>query len=128
MLESGHLSHSHLFYVSLFLQRLCTWKTVTPQHWFTGCFYGSSCLFGSKLGTVQGTMIQFSYSELQNATGKFSSSNLIGNGGSSYVYRGLLKDGRIVAVKRLKSQKGPDAESVFLTEVLLLTLSCLLLC
>ena len=84
---------------------------------FTGCFHNSSCLLGSKTGTIHGVIIQFSYSELQNATEKFSNSNLIGVGGSSYVYCGKLKDGRTVAIKRLKNQKGPDAESVFLTEV-----------
>lgn len=64
-------------------------------------------------------IVQFSYSELQDATENFSNSNLIGVGGSSYVYRGKLKDGKIVAIKRLKTQKGPDAEFVFLTEVII---------
>ena len=83
---------------------------------FTGCF--TSCLFGSKTGPSPGAIIQFSYLELENATNKFSDSNLIGLGGSSYVYRGQLKDGSILAVKHLKTQKGPDMDSVFLTEVI----------
>lgn len=33
------------------------------------------------------------------------------------MYRGQLTDGRIVAVKRFKTQGGPNADSVFLTEV-----------
>lgn len=33
------------------------------------------------------------------------------------MYRGQLKDGRIVAVKRLKVQGGPDADSIISTEV-----------
>ena len=33
------------------------------------------------------------------------------------LYRGQLRDGRIVAVKRLKTHGGPDADSVFSTEV-----------
>lgn len=84
-----------------------------------GCF--TSCLFGSKTGPSPGAIIQFSYFELENATNKFSNSNLIGLGGSSYVYRGQLKDGSILAVKRLKTQKGPDMDSVFLTEIELLS-------
>ena len=44
-----------------------------------------------------GTICHFAYSELENATNNFSNSNLIGLGGTSYVYRGQLKDGRIVA-------------------------------
>ncbi|KAE8677083.1 Receptor-like serine/threonine-protein kinase NCRK [Hibiscus syriacus] len=87
-----------------------------------GCFQSASFLFWNKMGTVLGTICQFSYSELENATNKFSDSNLIGLGGSSYVYRGQLKDGRIVAVKRLKIQgSGLDADSIFSTEVELLS-------
>ncbi|CAB4282761.1 unnamed protein product [Prunus armeniaca] len=81
-----------------------------------GCF--TSCLFKSKIRATPGAIIQFSYFELESATDKFSNSNLIGLGGSSYVYRGQLKGGRIVAVKRLKAQQGPDSDSVFITEVI----------
>ncbi|KAJ7947832.1 Protein kinase family protein [Quillaja saponaria] len=87
----------------------------------TGCFYRASCLFGSKTATLHGTIIQFSFSELENATDNFSTPNLTGLGGSSFVYRGWLKDGRNVAVKRLKAQAGPDADSEFLTEIELLS-------
>ncbi|KAE8670485.1 Receptor-like serine/threonine-protein kinase NCRK [Hibiscus syriacus] len=87
-----------------------------------GCFQSASFLCWNKTGTVLGTICQFAYSELENATNKFSDSNLIGLGGSSYVYRGQLKDGRIVAVKRLKIQGGGlDADSIFSTEVELLS-------
>lgn len=92
--------------------------SVTPFHSFTGCFHRNSCLLGSRTGTIHGLIVQFSYSELHDATEKFSKSNLIGVGGSSYVYRGKLKNGKTVAIKRLKTQKGPDAVSVFLTEVI----------
>ncbi|MBA0807357.1 hypothetical protein Gohar_023165, partial [Gossypium harknessii] len=88
---------------------------------FPGCFQKASFLCPSKPGTVLWTVFQFAYSELENATNKFSDSNLIGVGGSSYVYRGQLKDGRIVAVKRLKVQGGPDADSIISTEVELLS-------
>ncbi|KAL5998646.1 hypothetical protein ACLOJK_009589 [Asimina triloba] len=66
-------------------------------------------------------LILFSYFELEQATNKFSKSNLIGLGGSSNVYRGHLKDGRIVAVKRLKVKGGPSADSEFLTEIELIS-------
>lgn len=75
-------------------------------------------MFRSRTGTLQGTIIQFSYSELESATNNFSDSNLIGVGGSSHVYCGRLIDGRIVAVKRMKTLGGPDAESALLKEVL----------
>lgn len=78
----------------------------------------ASFIFGIKRQTLPGTIIQFTYSELELATNKFSSANLIGLGGSSHVYRGQLKDGKIVAVKKLKLQGGSDADSAFFAEVL----------
>ncbi|XP_078166449.1 LEAF RUST 10 DISEASE-RESISTANCE LOCUS RECEPTOR-LIKE PROTEIN KINASE-like 1.1 [Carex rostrata] len=43
----------------------------------------------------------FSYEELREATEGFSESKKLGDGGFGIVYKGILKDGRIVAVKRL---------------------------
>ncbi|KAK9059757.1 hypothetical protein SSX86_020461 [Deinandra increscens subsp. villosa] len=52
----------------------------------------------------------FSLYELDRATGNFSASNKIGEGGFGPVYQGLLEDGREIAVKRLSetSQQGLD--------------------
>ncbi|XP_044506185.1 receptor-like serine/threonine-protein kinase NCRK isoform X2 [Mangifera indica] len=86
----------------------------------TGCFQ-NTYFCRNKPWTIHGTIIRFTYSELLYATDKFSYSNLLGHGGSSYVYRGQLEDGRIVAVKRFKTQGGPDADSIFSTEVDLLS-------
>lgn len=85
-----------------------------------GCFL-NPFLCGNKSETIIGTIMQFSYSELEYATDKFSNSKLIGLGGSSYVYRGQLKDGSTIAVKRLKTHGGPEADSSFSTEVELLS-------
>ncbi|KZV39759.1 receptor-like serine/threonine-protein kinase NCRK [Dorcoceras hygrometricum] len=75
-----------------------------------GCIPMTSTLFRRKIGALRGSIIQFSYSELESATNRFSDANLIGLGGSSHVYRGDLRDGRTVAIKRMKIQGGPDAE------------------
>ena len=72
---------------------------------------------GSESGTFPGVVIRFSYSELDEATGKFSDENLIGVGGSSKVYRGQLSDGKVVAVKRLRPLGGADEDFEFLSEV-----------
>ncbi|KAI9075091.1 hypothetical protein K1719_042939 [Acacia pycnantha] len=93
----------------------------SPINNITGCFKKASFLFGGRIETFQGRIIQFSFAELENATENFSASNLIGLGGSSYVYRGQLKGGSNVAIKRLKSHGGPEADSVFLTEIELLS-------
>lgn len=78
-----------------------------------------SFLFGSQKETFHGNITQFSFGELESSTDNFSATNLIGVGGSSYVYRGRLRDGNIVAVKRLKDQGGPEADSAFFKEVVL---------
>ncbi|KAK6936066.1 Protein kinase domain, partial [Dillenia turbinata] len=111
--------------------KLISYKTISlpearidigsPTNLIAGCFYKASMLFRSKAERLHGVITQFSYAELDYATDKFSNSNLIGVGGSSYVYCGHLKDGRTVAVKRLKNQDGPDADIIFLTEIELIS-------
>ncbi|XP_075519928.1 receptor-like serine/threonine-protein kinase NCRK isoform X1 [Primulina tabacum] len=86
-----------------------------------GCIPKTSVLFRSKTGALHGLIMQFPYSELESATNRFSDANLIGLGGSSHVYHGNLRDGRTVAVKRMKIQVGPDAEHVFMTEIELIS-------
>ncbi|KOM50662.1 hypothetical protein LR48_Vigan08g148900 [Vigna angularis] len=93
----------------------------SPICHITGCFQKASFLFGSPKETYHGNIFPFSLAELENATENFSSSNLIGLGGSSYVYHGRLKDGSNVAVKRLKDQGGPEADSAFFKEIELLS-------
>lgn len=58
----------------------------------------------------------FTYEELFEATGGFSSQNLLGEGGFGYVYKGFLADGREVAVKQLKIGGG-QGEREFQAEV-----------
>ena len=43
---------------------------------------------------------QLTISELEHATHNFSQSNIIGEGRFGLVYKGLLRDGAIVAIKR----------------------------
>ncbi|KAH0851598.1 hypothetical protein HID58_094624 [Brassica napus] len=45
----------------------------------------------------------FSYKELKLATNDFDESNVIGKGGSGTVFRGITRDGKLFAVKRLDS-------------------------
>ncbi|KAM0939637.1 putative protein kinase RLK-Pelle-LRR-II family [Dioscorea sansibarensis] len=49
-----------------------------------------------------GHLKQFSFREIQIATNYFNSKNILGQGGFGVVYKGYLKSGTVVAVKRLK--------------------------
>uniref|UniRef100_A0A7N0U607 Protein kinase domain-containing protein n=1 Tax=Kalanchoe fedtschenkoi TaxID=63787 RepID=A0A7N0U607_KALFE len=57
----------------------------------------------------------FNYEMMNNATSQFSSANLIGKGGSNHVYKGVLPDGKSVAVKVMMSSK--EALKEFMQEV-----------
>ncbi|KAL9157998.1 hypothetical protein ABFS82_08G039600 [Erythranthe guttata] len=58
----------------------------------------------------------FTYQELSLATEDFSEKNILGEGGFGCVYKGILKEGRIVAVKQLKVGGG-QGEREFRAEV-----------
>ncbi|KAI3809777.1 hypothetical protein L1987_19377 [Smallanthus sonchifolius] len=58
----------------------------------------------------------YGLNELEIATSNFAVENVIGEGGYGIVYRGVLRDGSVVAVKNLLNNKG-QAEKEFKVEV-----------
>ncbi|KAJ7526734.1 hypothetical protein O6H91_16G021500 [Diphasiastrum complanatum] len=58
----------------------------------------------------------FTYKQLQFATNNFSRVNVIGHGGFGSVYRGVLTDGRLVAIKQL-DREGKQGDREFRVEV-----------
>ncbi|KAH7440217.1 hypothetical protein KP509_04G096800 [Ceratopteris richardii] len=62
----------------------------------------------------------FTYKQLQFATGNFSSANILGHGGFGSVFKGLLPDGRVAAIKQL-SKAGKHGDHGFRVEVDLLS-------
>lgn len=58
----------------------------------------------------------FTFKQLHSATGGFSKSNVVGKGGFGLVYRGVLHDGRKVAIKFM-DQAGKQGEEEFKMEV-----------
>ncbi|XAR53340.1 Non-specific serine/threonine protein kinase [Bertholletia excelsa] len=68
---------------------------------------------GMSLGFSKST---FRYEELAMATDNFSNANLLGQGGFGYVHRGVLPNGKEVAVKQLKAGSG-QGEREFQAEV-----------
>ncbi|XP_038984721.1 LEAF RUST 10 DISEASE-RESISTANCE LOCUS RECEPTOR-LIKE PROTEIN KINASE-like 1.2 isoform X4 [Phoenix dactylifera] len=75
-----------------------------------------------ELGKSEYQTTIFTYEELEEATNCFSASKELGDGGFGTVYKGKLRDGRVVAVKRLYEHNYRRVEQ-FMNEVKIL--SCL---
>jgi len=88
---------------------------------FNSCFSGQNQTPrqppSPNVGGINGfTKSQFTYEELEAATGGFSQANLLGQGGFGFVHKGILPDGKEVAIKSLKSGSG-QGEREFQAEV-----------
>ncbi|KAI5591595.1 hypothetical protein BDE02_04G091300 [Populus trichocarpa] len=78
---------------------------------------GSDFMYSpSEAGVVNNSRQWFTYEELVQATNGFSAQNRLGEGGFGCVYKGVLVDGRDVAVKQLKIG-GSQGEREFRAEV-----------
>lgn len=75
----------------------------------------SSSLSSSNKKIIRGVQV-FTYKELEIATNKFSERNVIGNGGYGVVYKGILRDGTLSAIKLLH-REGKQGERAFRLEV-----------
>ncbi|KAK8988522.1 hypothetical protein V6N11_029909 [Hibiscus sabdariffa] len=69
---------------------------------------------------LQGPMT-YTYKELNFATTNFSHQNKLGEGGFGEVYKGILKNGRVVAVKKLAIGTSEKVKAEFDTEVKLIS-------
>lgn len=70
-----------------------------------------------------GSLRKLEFREVEAATNKFSSKNLIGRGGYGDVYKGRLPDGAVIAVKRLRDGSAIAGETQFQTEVEMISLA-----
>lgn len=81
-----------------------------------GVDYGDKSGFGTIKVAIENGLQVFSFKQLYSATAGFSKSNVVGQGGFGLVYRGVLNDGRKVAVK-VMDQAGKQGEEEFQMEV-----------
>lgn len=79
----------------------------------SGC---SSPWLSEMVPVIQFVKRAFTYADILKATGSFSDDKVIGKGGFGTVYRGMLPDGREVAVKVLQRQ-GSEGEKEFQAEM-----------
>ncbi|KAF6138966.1 hypothetical protein GIB67_010692 [Kingdonia uniflora] len=82
------------------------------------------CLYGGSSGRSRFRGVQvFTYKELELATDGFNEANVIRNGRFGSVYKGILSDGSVAAVKMLNSEDGiiKQGERAFRIEVDLLS-------
>lgn len=77
---------------------------------------GSSPWLSDTVKVIRLDKTAFTYSDILKATGKFSEDRIIGKGGFGTVYRGVLPDGREVAVKKLQ-REGLEGEREFRAEM-----------
>ncbi|KAK7266673.1 hypothetical protein RIF29_19323 [Crotalaria pallida] len=70
-----------------------------------------------------GNLKRFKLRELQIATNNFSNKNILGKGGFGIVYKGVLSDSTLVAVKRLKDGNAIGGDIQFQTEVEMISLA-----
>ncbi|KAK8956387.1 Cysteine-rich receptor-like protein kinase 2 [Platanthera guangdongensis] len=81
-----------------------------------GCFMRFSNVGFSLRGPVN-----FRYRDLKSATKNFSQENKLGEGGFGDVYKGTLKNKKVVAVKRLAVSQTESAKASFQSEVKLIS-------
>ena len=95
---------------------VCVYKYIYIYIW-TGYRSDSITVHTSKLGGTSSIVQQhkaaqvFTYKQLQMATHNFDEGNVIGRGGFGSVYKGILSDGKLAAIKQLdRSSKQGDLE------------------
>ncbi|KAG0457363.1 hypothetical protein HPP92_022520 [Vanilla planifolia] len=90
--------------------------------WFRRQRRPAESLTGDILGATElRGPLNFHYRDLKFATKNFSKENKLGEGGFGEVFKGTLKNGKIIAVKKLVMTQTKSARASFLSEVKLIS-------
>ncbi|KAD2805978.1 hypothetical protein R6Q59_029035 [Mikania micrantha] len=104
---------------------ILTKKTTNQPHFLlsdvkSGSYGDSSPWLSDKVKVIRLDKTAFTHADILTATENFSNDRIIGRGGYGTVYRGVLPDGRVVAVKK-KLREGIEGEKEFKAEMEVLT-------
>ncbi|GLT62526.1 hypothetical protein SLA2020_351580 [Shorea laevis] len=91
-------------------------EEIKSPHDFASSSGCSSPWLSDTIKVIRLDKTAFTHADILKATGNFSEERIIGKGGFGTVYRGVLPDGREVAVKRLQ-REGIDGEREFQAEM-----------
>ncbi|MFS7912195.1 putative protein kinase RLK-Pelle-LRR-Xb-2 family [Helianthus anomalus] len=91
-----------------------------PRNNITSNSSGSSPWLSDTVKVIRLDKTAFTHADVLKATGNFANDRIIGRGGFGTVYRGLLPDGRDVAIKK-KLRDGTEGEREFQAEMEVLT-------
>ncbi|KAI9175185.1 hypothetical protein LWI28_028629 [Acer negundo] len=91
-------------------------EDIKYRHDFASSSGGSSLWLSDTVKVIRLDKTAFTHADILKATGKFSEDRIIGKGGFGTVYRGILPDGREVAVKKLQ-REGIEGEKEFRAEM-----------
>lgn len=81
-----------------------------------GCLYGGQSRSNASSSRHNKGVQVFTYKELEVATEQFNEANLVSNVGVGLVYKGVLSDGTLAAIKRIHKD-GKQGERAFRMEV-----------
>lgn len=111
--------------IMTFIVCLATKTTGNQPHFMlsnikSGSYGESSMWLSDTVKVISLDKTAFTHADILTATKNFSNDRIIGRGGYGTVYKGVLPDGRVVAVKK-KLREGLEGEKEFKAEMEVLT-------